>query len=57
VFSEKKGNTTIDADVNFPYWQITADEKGLRCQYLDENLKPTNNPAPKFYSADYIKSL
>ena len=57
VFSEKKGNTTVDEDVDEPPWHIVADDKGITCQYLDQNLKPTNNPAPKFYAADYLKGL
>ena len=57
VFSEKNGNIIIDQDVDSPQWLISADDKGINCHYLDENLKPTNNPPPKFYGAEYIKNL
>jgi hypothetical protein len=32
VFSERKGNTTIDEDVDNPPWRIAADDRGIRCQ-------------------------
>jgi hypothetical protein len=57
VFSEKKGDTIIDEDVDHPTWQITADDRGITCQRLDENLKPKEDSPPKFYSADYLKNL
>ena len=56
LFSEKTGNTLIDEDVNNPPWHITADDGGITCRYFD-NGKPTDKPAPKFYSADYLKNL
>ena len=57
VFSERHGNTLLIEDMGLILWKIAADDKGVTCTYVDEHLKPTNNPAPKFYSADYLKGL
>lgn len=57
LFSEKKGRIIIDKDVQYPPWQIIANDSGIKCQYLDNNLKPTNSPSPKFYSAEFLKAF
>ena len=55
VFSEKnKGNTTVDAD--FRYWKIIADNAGITCHRY-QNGEPKDDPNPKVFSADYLKSL
>jgi hypothetical protein len=61
VYSEKRnGNVTIEKD--FHYWKIIADDEGITCHRYQngerkENGEQKDDPNPKFFSADYLKSL